>query len=448
MSIYFFLTLLCILQTIYWYVGKRAAQKVKEQKEYFLAKREVRTLPLMMTFIGAQVGGGLVLGASDAAYQYGWWVLLYPLGACLGLLALGLGIGKRLASFNTPTIAQILEEVYQSPGLKRLASLLSIISLFMILTAQFIASYTFLKAIGIGSFWVLIAFWGLIVSYTVRGGLRAVISTDMAQATLFSCVFFSSFAYLYFQNHLPSFTLSLATYDLSSTKLIGWLLMPFLYMLVEQDMGQRCFAADSPKTVSRAAIGAMMATLLICIVPITFGVMARAKGLIIPEGASTLMTAVSYATNPWISACVGCAVLAAVVATSTSLINAISSNLALDFSFFHKQNNLRTAKMITFSIASGALVFALFCHDIVGTLIQSYELFVSGLFVPIFIALFKRKGNFISAFLSIAFGISSFVLFKWVDCPIPAGIANPLISLLGFSLGEMWVRAKSVALNM
>ena len=108
MNLTLFIPLLLVLQCIYWYIGKRSSRNVRKETDYFLAGSGVSFFPLMMTFIGAQTGGGLVLGAADAAFQYGFWVLFYPSGACLGLLILGLGLGKRLASFKVTTISQIL----------------------------------------------------------------------------------------------------------------------------------------------------------------------------------------------------------------------------------------------------------------------------------------------------------------------------------------------------
>lgn len=88
------------------------------------------------------------VGAAEEAYRYGWPVFFYPLRASLGLILLGLGIGKKLSEFSATTVAQIFEIVYRSPALKRVASCLSILSLFMILVAQIIASQKFLVSLG------------------------------------------------------------------------------------------------------------------------------------------------------------------------------------------------------------------------------------------------------------------------------------------------------------
>lgn len=433
----FFIILLFALQSIYWWIGKWSSKQIREQKDYFLSGKNVGSVPLAMTFIGTLVGGGLVLGAADAAFQYGWWVLFYPLGTSLGFLALALGIGKRLADFGVSTIAQILEVAYQSPALKKLVSCLSILSLFMVLAAQVLASYKFFIALGFTNPIFFILFWGTIIFYTVQGGFRAVVATNAAQTTVFSLIFLGCFVFLLCKGSLPSLNLSPSSFALSSSKLTGWLLMPLLYMMIEQDIGQCCFAGKSSRTIAKAAFWAGIGTMAISMAPIAFGILAAKAKLDIPSSASTLMTAVLYATNPFTTALVGCAVLATIVSTSTSLINAISSNLSQDFDLFLNQSNLKTPRLLTLGIAIGALIISFYFNDVITILIQSYELFVSAVFIPVLIALFKKRGYFLSALLSILFGIGSFIIFKIIYSPFPAEITNIFISLMGYCVGEL-----------
>jgi SSS family solute:Na+ symporter len=226
--------------------------------------------------------------------------------------------------------------------------------------------------------------------------------------------------------------------------LTGWLLMPLLFMLIEQDMGQRCFAGKSPAIVSKAAFCAGIGMMFVCVVPIVFGVFAKSVGLEIPEGASVLMTAIVYATNPWIAALAGCAILAAIISTASSLINAFSSNLSQDFEIFREQKNLRVIQTLTLILSLGALGAAFYFNGVVDILIQSYELFVSAVFVPIFMVLLKKRRQFLSGLLSISFGIFAFCLFKVVSPPIPSEIASILLSWLGYGLGEVFIRLKTV----
>jgi len=449
MNIYAFITMLFSLQFFYWFVGQKASKQLKNQEDYFLAGRSVKLFPLMMTFLATQVGGGIVLGAADEAFRFGWPVLLYPLGAALGLMLLGSGIGRKLAAFNVPTVAQIFDVAYGSVFLRKIASTLSVVSLFMILVAQIIASHKFLVSLGFNNTALFIAFWAIVIIYTTQGGLKAVISTDMAQAAFFSVIFLLCFGIVLFsESQSLSMQIPTAeTFSNVSSKLSGWLLMPLFFMVIEQDMGQRCFAGASPQIVSRASFLAGIGTMAVCIVPVFFGSLANIQGIEVPQGGSVLMAAIEKTTNPWMSALVGCAVLAAIISTATSLINAISSNLASDFTLFLKNVNPMSAlKGLTCTISIGAIFFAFYFDNIVDLLIQSYELSVVSLFIPIVIAIFNKKGNFISALLSIIFGMIGFCLFRVYPIAFPREIAGIMLSLLGYGCGEVIVLYRARAL--
>lgn len=361
MNITIFVLLLFVLQGLYWIVGKRASKKMNGCQDYFLAGKSVQLFPLMMTFLATQVGGGIILGAADEAYSFGWPVLLYPLGAALGLILLGCGIGRKLAGFQVSTIAQIFEVVYGSKNLKKVASILSVISLFMILVAQMIASNKFLVSLGVDHTPLFIVFWSIVIVYTAQGGLKAVISTDMVQAAFFSCIFLVCFGFVLLSEPSSS-TIQMPSMDnfaYVSSKFCGWLLMPMLFMMIEQDMGQRCFAGASPKIVSKASFLAGVITMIVCVVPVFFGSLAYHMSLEIPKGGSVLMTAIAITTSPWMTALVGCAVLAAIISTATSLINAISSNLSSDFelTFLKSIHPLRIVRGMTCLISIGAIFF-------------------------------------------------------------------------------------------
>lgn len=444
MDITLFLVVLFALQLVCLIVGGRASKKVQTQNDYFLASKELKFFPLMMTFMATQVGGGLILGSAEEAYQFGWWVLLYPFGACLGFIVLACGIGRKMAQFKVATVAQLFEIIYQSSLLKRVASFLSIVSLFMILVAQVIASKKFMLSLGVDQTELFVAFWSIVIIYTVIGGLKAVVSIDIIQAAFFIIVFLLGFGYVLYANEfLIDQVMDLGVgegFDFDASKLTGWLFMPLLFMVIEQDMAQRCFAAQSPRVVSRAALWAAILTLVICIIPIFFGVLANRLGLEVVQGSSVFMTVVQVTTSPTISALIGCAVLMAIISTAISLLNAVSSNLTQDFEFkFLKRfSNIQKSRLMTAFIGIGAFIFSFYFNNIVDLLMQSYELSVCCLFVPVLFGLFNRSGNSVQATLGISFGAFGFFFFRIFPADFPKELLSVLLSGFGYFIGYIW----------
>lgn len=449
MNIPVFVIALFVLQLICLIVGKKASKQLSTQDDYFLAGRSIRFFPLLMTLIATQIGGGLVLGSAEEAYRYGWYVLLYPLGACLGLLLLAAGIGRRLSQFKVSTVAQLFEVVYRSIRLKKIASILSIVSLFLILIAQVVASKKFMMSLGVTQNWLFLGFWGIVILYTVVGGLKAVVATDIIQALFFICVFVASFVYSI--GFHPDNAINWSSvgwgegFEFNQSKLVGWLLMPLLFMVIEQDMAQRCFAAKSGKVVSWASGCAALCIILVCTIPVFYGILGKAMGIQIPEGASVLMTVLSAMTTPVLTALFGCGILVAIISTADSLINAISSNVAQDFEFkWAQKKNVKASQAITCIIGCLALLSSFYFNNIVEVLIQSYELSVSCLFVSVFAALFIKQGNALAATYSVTFGALAFVVFQFLPVfIIPREVMSLMFSLLGFVLGQLHYRSQA-----
>jgi SSS family solute:Na+ symporter len=443
-----FIGILALLQLICFWAGKRASRNLQDQQDYFLAGKEVHFFPLLMTFIATQIGGGLVLGAAEEAYQFGWTVMLYPLGACLGFVVLALGIGKKLARFQVSTVAELLEVVYQSRLLKSMASLLSVVSLFMILMAQVIASRKFMASLGMDQSVLFLAFWGIVIIYTVMGGLKAVVSIDIIQALFFILIFASGLGYILYTgsfsfSHIVEAGWKSETFDFNLAKLSGWLLMPLLFMVIEQDMAQRCFAARSPRVVTRAAAYAALCTLLVCFIPVFLGILGKQIGIIVPAGSSVFMDVVQALTNPYWSAFIGCAVLMAILSTAISLLNAVSSNLSQDFDLIKKSQSIQLSRQITAGIGLLAVGGSFYAGEIVDLLIQSYELSVYCLFIPVCAALFKSRDNSISAWIAFVLGSVGFCLTRFVSFDFPKEVLCLILSGTGYGIGEGWTRWKA-----
>ena len=169
---------------VYVFLGLRARGTSSSNENYLISDRSVGFIPLTLTILATQIGGGLIMGLSDNAYNYGYVSLLYPLGAVVGLVLLGGYVGRNARGKELTTLVEVFEVYYKSPFLRKAASILSIVSLSAILVSQGIASRKLLVTLGFSEIGIFYAFWLVIIFYTCMGGLKAVIDTDM-----FQCLF-------------------------------------------------------------------------------------------------------------------------------------------------------------------------------------------------------------------------------------------------------------------
>lgn len=397
---------------------------------FFSTKPRLPFLGLMFTMLATQLDGGTFFGAADEAYERGWGVLFYPLGVVIGILILGCGFGARMRSFQLTTVSEIFEKIYKSKGLRQFASLLSMLSFFFILVAQGIAAKKFFVALGFESALFFICFWSMLVLYAVLGGLKSLVKAEFLQSAFILGSFLIIFLCLW---HKPLEAMGTSSLFSSQESIpwVGWLLMPLLFMLIEQDVGEGLYATKSRRTLSLAALCAGLILLLATLIPIYLGRLARIYDLQIPEGGSVLLSCATAFFGPTVSSFLMVAILMAILSSSDSLLCSISSNLVNDFPFFQKNETLFGNRLITFFGGIMALVLSFMFDGVVQMLIFSYELTVSIITVPFMMALIRKKGEKGAAITSILCSSIGFFLIRLINLP-GQELVPLLLSMIGF----------------
>ena len=445
MNYLLFLSIFFGLSIFYFILGYIASKKMEKTSDYFLAGRKLGLVPVTFTLIATQLGGGMLLGTSQEAYSIGLYGIMYTVGMSLGFLILGLGFASRLQSFGVSTTAELFETKYKSPNLKKIASLLSVVAMFGLLIGQIIGSRFLIEGLGIHNEFVFIAFWAIVITYTIMGGLKAVAITDTVQVIFVIVIFSSIFIFSLLNEPISFFSFLQLTKNqyffssanISYKSLIGIALMPALFSLIEQDLAQRFFASRTKKIAAVSAILASIFLLLFSLVPIYFGMKAKLMG--IEFSGSPLIPVISLLTNEFVLILVVCAIIAAITSTGDSLLCAISSNVSQDFnfSFLGIKNKLRLSKTITFFIGVLAVIGSYFVpKNIISIMIGSYEISVCCLLIPLLFSYFKEKLNKNAAIGSIIFGLAGFILFRIYPIPFPREIASLVLSMIGYLMGN------------
>jgi len=447
MNVPLFLTVFSALSIFYFFIGLHAAKNIKTNTDFFLASRDLGLFPVMFTLIATQLGGGMLLGTAQESYAIGVWGVLYTIGMSIGFLMLGLGFAAKLRSLNVATTAELFETKYGSPALKKVASLLSIATLCGILIAQVIASRSLLNGLNITSEIIFLAFWVFVIIYTMVGGLKAVVVTDVAQVWVIILVFGSIFLYsvlgepasFFSFSSLASVQNNFSMTGITTSSLLATIMLPALFSLIEQDLAQRFFAARTQRIATLAAIGSSVFLLVFSLIPIYFGMKARMLNLNLPLGASPLIPVIEILTNEYVVILAVCGIIAAITSTADSLLCAVSSNVAqdFDFSFLGIKNQLRVSQLIT--LLTGIIALAasyIVSQNIISLLIASYEISVSCLLVPLLFAYFGTNLKKNAAIGAIMGGLAGFVFFRLYPIVLPKEVAAILVSLVGYYVGR------------
>ena len=435
---YYFIILSLALLSTFLYIGYQSSKKITNNEGYFLAGRSLGIFTASISLVATQLGAGVILGTSYASYQYGIYGILYPLGISLGMVAIAIFGAKQLREKNIFTISELFEKEYQSRFLRKLSSMISIVSLYGILISLIIATKKILFAFGIHNQFILYIFWIVLILYTVLGGFKAVVYTDIVQIIfifftfIIIAIYYTFNKYEYIQFSLDN--LFCTIHNKNHYSCVHYMIVPFLYVFIEQDMAQIFFSTKNSKIAYTSAFIAGLLLLLFSFLPLIFGIAARSiQG--IPIGSSEMIFFFISTSNSFIISIAVLAVLCAIISTGDSLLCAITSNLALDFQQDGLPSNLLKVRFIAILLGLVGIIIAKYFDDIVEVMLLSYEIMICTLFFPILSSYFKFKKSTAFAYIAVFLGVIGFVIHSIFSTGIFLNISKELfcISLSFFS---------------
>ena len=426
---------LCIVLTISIIASFFASKK---EGDFFLAGRSIRWPMLVGTFVGIHVGGGFIIGNTDASWSLGLSGSLYGLGLAFGMLLLGLGFGAKLRTLEVATLPELLEKRFCSPGLQKAAGLLAVACLGGILMAQAIGLKKFLSSIGFSHDLVFLAVWGSVILYTTCGGLLAVIWTDTIQ----SLVMMNMLAIIFCCTILPNWSQIVThsgpmNFSWDGTSLSS-LLFPLCYIFVTQDIAQRCFAANTSKDATKGCLVTALILIALTVIPTACGILGRAMNLS-PKDGAIFMQVVRTASSPFVFVMAATVVLLAIISTSSAVLLALSSNVAHDM-----KPGMQKERLITSLLGSLAIIGPYVGDDIISWLVTCNEMAVGAVFIPIMWAVFTTKKTLPkeAAWGAFILGSIGTMLTQQFHTHIAGTLAPFILSGIGFAAGTAFTRIK------
>ena len=423
--------------------------------DYLLAGRRLGIGLTTFTLVATYFGGGYVIGVGGEAFNNGLSAYWSPIAGAVGILAVCL-ILKRMEGMKVCTVTEIMENRYNSPMLRLLTTILSLLALVGILAGQVTSAGSVLASLGVGSTTtcaIIVAVF--FIGFTAFGGLWAVTVTDFIQiiiaglgliaATIFVVVKGGGWDVISAQiqaTDVPDNYFSLL--QGTEPSYVLWLILPmFIYTLIGQDVYQRLFAAKDTKTAYKSAILAFIILLVICFFPVILGMAGRALFPDLEVSSLVVPTIIRAMLPPVFSGFTLAAIIAAVVSTADSILTAATSPVVNDLyvRYLCKDNMedpaaqkklLNISRVMTLVIGVISVVVALAIPSVLMVLNSSYTLFTAGVFSPVVAGLLWKKATKAGAFAGLFSGLA-FVALGWSGFSffgIPSDIASSLLSLV------------------
>jgi SSS family solute:Na+ symporter len=430
--------------------GYWGLKRARSADDYLVAGRRLGPFMYIGCLAAVVLGGASTIGGVALGYDYGisgMW-LVFWIG--MGVIALGILMSSRLSRLGVYTVSEMLENRYGAASRLISAIIIAAYALMIAVTSTIAIGTVFNVVLPLSASAAILVAGGLVVAYSVAGGMWSITLTDIIQFCIMTVGIFFLLVPLSIsaagglsamQEALPA-----SYFDITA---IGWqtiftyFLLFFFGLMIGQDIWQRVFTARSPEIARWGSVAAGVYCLLYALAGALVGTAAR---VILPDLGSSdnaFARITTEALPVGITGLVLAAALAAVMSTASAGLLASSTLLANDvyagFISRGDHNKVLVSRVTTLLVGIVVLVISLIVSDVVGALTVAYDLLSGALFVPIVGALFWRRATAAGALASMAAGSVVVVTFMVLDglfanTPIIWGMLASLVVFVVVSL--------------
>lgn len=435
----------------------RAKHAENKTSGYYLGGRSLGPWVLIFTVLASAASAGTFIGTAGLGYSQGYgWVWGAMMQVPSAILALGL-VGKKYAivarKLNLYTFTDFFKQRYENRLVTFLTAICMVIFLVAYMVAQFVGGARVLESItGINYFVLVIIFAGVVALYTAFGGFLAAAFTDMAQGIIMFLGGIALWVVVLIAvggfSEVDAGTRALdgdlyilpgaSGFDLPM--MISYAVMFGLLLAALPHVSVRAMSYRNSAALHKAL---WVGPVIMAVFTLGFGAMGVIGRILYPEAelADLVLPTLIIEHLPGPAAgAVLAAPLAAVMSTVDSMILVVSAALVRDlYRGFIKPEMSDAAQSRAgawTSLAIGLLVLVLalrppdFLQYIINFAIGGLE---AGLFVPLILGLYWKRGNALGAIGALLGGMLYFLLASDVIPALALGMM-PVLMATVFSL--------------
>jgi SSS family solute:Na+ symporter len=382
-------------------------RRISKTTDYLMGGRNFPFWILIGSVTAANIGTGVIVGASGLAYKHGWAGAAYPIGLGLGTVLVGL-IFSTMRRYRFMTLS---EEVASYYGKKRIVVEFSNITLFFAqlcwLTVQIMGGAALLAAVtGWPTHLCIVAAALITGGIAIPGGLKSVVYTDFLQTAIlltgFAVLTYSALhhsgGWAGLRHSVPPAYLSfLGVASYGKWKIAG--LIVALMVSAIADPGRRLSMYSA-----RSGAGAKWALILAGIIVIVFSAVVGITGMYafhlnqhLPNPDESLIWLIMNVLPSWLAALVVVSVVSGII--SCANWNAIAAGTffvrhiyPLATGRYAKRPLLAVRIALVCCFAVSTLV-ALHAGTIVGFVVKFLPITLSGLAVIIMVGRFWQRST-------------------------------------------------------
>ncbi len=434
--------------------------KNESAEDFFVGGRSISPVHVGLSVAATDVGGGFSIGLGGLGYAMGlsgnWLLFTGLVGAWVSAVLVIPRIKRVDAEHGMLTYPDFLRFRYDN-RVALVAAVISALGYLGFTAGQILAGAKLMSGSMIHwsppgmsqTTFATIIIGGVIVAYTVLGGLKAVIYTDTIQwiVLMVGLVFFALPFTLVKVGGLSGLHAALpasyfSLFHVSPLTCVNWFITIAPIWLVAMTLYQRMYASPTTRDAQKAwFIAGLFEWPAMAFAGVGLGMMSRVlfPGIDAELGVPRLLTHVLPAG---VTGIVVASYFSAIMSTADSCMIASSGNVVSDimqrspWRIEDTPRLVRSSQFVTLLVGLSAILIASQFTMVLNAILQAYAFLVAGLFVPTLGAYFWRRSTSAAAFWGMICGGGT-TLALLVSGAAPPGGLDPsfwgiLVSALVF----------------
>lgn len=353
---------------------------------YTVADRSGSWFSVAVSVTASCVGGSATIGMVSLAWEKGFPAIWYLGSGAAGLVLLTLFLAKKVRETGVRTLPEMIR-TFIGPGARPVAGVIIVIAWTSILAAQFSAASSICAALtGLDRFQALVWGGGLIIVYTVLGGQRSVIKSDIWQFGLVVLALAGVLGWIMLRHPdaVTGIRPELFNRDFTiSTWNYYMLVIGGSYVVCPMLFG-RLLSAKDKVHAHRGTLAAVFGLLATGLVIVLIGLAGRA---ILPADTApdaVLTSAMAGLLPPWLGTLLLLALFSAIISSADSCLITAATVFCNDIA---RQKSVRGYRIMTVILGLAGLYLGSRGSSILSLLFAANDVYVSGIVAPVFLAM-------------------------------------------------------------
>jgi len=375
-------------------IGLVSRFQIRTPEDFYIAGKKGGVFQISGSLLGTILGGSAIIGTLELSLQNGWAAVWFPVCAALGLFLLA-PLAKYVNRYGKFTLPELLGRFYGNKA-EKMASVIIPLAWLGIIGAQIIGAAKILNSMAIMNYTgAAILCSSVFILYTLAGGQKSILKTDLIQSFLILSVLFFIFILAAGNpDKLQTTPMQKGLFhaDFTVLDLIILFLTYSTTFIVGPDIYSRLFCAGSEKIAFRSVLIVAVILLPVAFILTYIGIHTSFPGE--TRDVTGLLISWQSLLPGWITGLLLAALLSAMMSSAdTTLLTAsmIVSELIYSPLTGKKSFILTQLSIVVTGILS--LIISLYITSVIQSLLLALSVFSGAFFVPVLAGLTGLKAR-------------------------------------------------------